>query len=195
MITVRSIGSPCLRSVLIVIGLVGPVCTYAQSADSTLTATSKFGRSDHSPTGALLRSAAVPGWGQSYNRQYYKVPIVLAALGGLTAIAINNHKEFKRYNRAYLYGVYIDEDPHPFQQYEADYLEFSGASTSALRSRRDLFRRNRDLTAIGLFVAYSLNLLDAYVSGHLFDFDVGEDLSSLHDITRSSLTMTLRLRL
>jgi hypothetical protein len=35
---------------------------------------------DHSPRGALWRAAAAPGWGQLYNRQYYKIPFVYAGL-------------------------------------------------------------------------------------------------------------------
>jgi hypothetical protein len=136
----------------------------------------------------------VPGWGQLYNRQPLKVPIVVAGLTGLTLLAIHNNNQFSRYNRAYLYGVYLGEDPHPFPDYQSEYEEFPGVSTSTLRSQRDGFRRNRDLTIIGIVVAYGLNVLDAYVSGHLFDFDVGEDLTSTHALSTPKMTMSLRFR-
>lgn len=151
-------------------------------------------RSAHSPTGALWRSAIVPGLGQIYNRQPVKAPIVVGALTGLVVLAVHNDNRFDTYNHAYLYGVYIDEDPHPFPQYEADYLRFPGVSTGALRSRRDAFKRNRDLTIIGIVVAYAFNLLDAYVSGHLVDFDVGEDLSVSDPLLRPGLSASIRYR-
>ncbi len=148
----------------------------------------------HSPTGALWRSAVLPGLGQTYNRQIFKVPIIAATLGGLTWLAIYNDGEFGRYNRAYLYSAYLNEDPHPFPQYEDDYAEFSGISSTALRSRRDSFRRNRDLTIIGIVVAYGLNVLDAYVSGQLVDFDVGEDLASSLGSGSGPIVVSVKLR-
>ncbi len=41
-----------------------------------------------SPRGAILRSLAVPGWGQYYNRQYFKAALAFGAEAGLVATAI-----------------------------------------------------------------------------------------------------------
>lgn len=166
--------------------------SHQANAQPLVDATSTTSR--HSPTGALWRSAVLPGLGQVYNHQLIKVPIIGAALGGLTWLAVHNDQEFNRYNRAYLYGAYINEDPHPFPEYQDDYAEFPGITTTALRSRRDSFRRNRDLTIIGIVVAYGLNVLDAYVSGQLVDFDVGEDLASSSQLGPGPLKVTMRLR-
>lgn len=130
------------------------------------------------PMGSLWRSAVVPGWGQVHNGQAYKVPFVLAGIGGLVALAVYNHNEFESLNEAYLYGVYMDDDPHPFPEYENSYLEYEGVSTSSLRAARDKHLRNRDLAIIGSVAFYALNVLDAYVNGHLVGFDVSEDLSA-----------------
>jgi hypothetical protein len=130
------------------------------------------------PVGALWRSAVLPGWGQAYNGQLYKTPIVLGLIGGMVGFAVYNDNLFDEYNEAYLYGVYLGEDPHPFPEYEDSYLKYPGVSTSSLRSRRDSHRRSRNLFLIGSVLAYGLNVLDAYVNGHLIGFDVGEDLSA-----------------
>ena len=138
---------------------------------------------DHSPRGALWRAASVPGWGQFYNRQYYKVPIVYAGLGGLAASAILVNRRYLLYRHSYLFLARQDDFPH----YEDDYLrlleelnipESRGPQlTEVFRSTRDNLRRNRDLLYIGVGLFYGLSILDAYVSAHLLDFDVGEDLS------------------
>ena len=141
---------------------------------------------DHSARGALWRAAAVPGWGQIYNRQYVKLPIVYAGLGGLAASAIFVNQRYLHYRHAYLF-IAPRTDGRAFPEYEDDYLrlleelnisESRGPQfTDAFRSTRDNLRRNRDLLYIGIGLFYGLSILDAYVSAHLLDFDVGEDLS------------------
>ena len=41
----------------------------------------------------------------------------------------------------------------------------------------DYYERNRDLSYIVTAVIYLLNIVDASVDAHLFDFDISEDLS------------------
>lgn len=147
---------------------------------------------DHSPKKALWRGFAVPGWGQVYNRQYYKVPFVYAGLAGLVYLATNSHSNYKLYQRAHRYkiseervqGGQIDENPYTqFRDQYEQVLRESGLPTDAdvpsrtLRSQRDAARQQRDLSIVGTAVFYSLTVLDAYVSAHLLTFDVGDDLS------------------
>src|ERR1044071_6936798 len=35
----------------------------------------------HDPRKATRRSAILPGWGQAYNREYWKIPLVYTAIG------------------------------------------------------------------------------------------------------------------
>jgi hypothetical protein len=154
---------------------------------------------DHSPRGALWRSAAVPGWGQVYNRQYYKLPFVyggLAALG-YTIYTMNQSYGLNQRGAIFARGQRLEnqgEDIPPpisdWPSYEADYAEVvrrAGGSTdnladlplspSQLRQQRDKFRRWRDLSIVGTGLFYALTLVDAYVSAHLLSFDVGGDLA------------------
>ena len=146
-------------------------------------------RDGHTPRGALLRSVAVPGWGQLYNRQYYKVPIVYAGLGLLAYLVVDRNSEYTLYRHAFLFKAWDEEvlnddaEVNPFPQFESDYAKLlareglNNISSSSLEPIRDSLRRNRDLSILGIGVVYALSTLDAYVSAHLLQFDISEDLS------------------
>lgn len=141
------------------------------------------------PRGALWRAAAVPGWGQIYNEQYVKLPFVYGGLAGFTAGAVFYTHRHRRWDRAFRYiraeelieAGDLDENPCPscVEEYNLvlEEVNLSSVSSSALRQNRDIFRRNRDLLYVGVGLWYGLTVLDAYVSAHLLDFDVGEDLT------------------
>jgi hypothetical protein len=95
------------------------------------------------------------------------------------------NREYLRYRHAYLY-IAPRTDGLEFPQYEDDYRRVVAGIPPGrqgpqlaphLKSNRDNLRRNRDLLYIGIGLFYGLSILDAYVSAHLLDFDVGEDLS------------------
>ncbi|MFW5955242.1 MAG: DUF5683 domain-containing protein [Rhodothermales bacterium] len=153
----------------------------------------------HSPEGALWRAAVLPGWGQVYNRQYYKLPFVYGGLAGVGYLAWSNHQSYTLYREAYWYAeprLWTDGSPD-YPEFESAYKRFlareglppdhelSPQEAAARRQRlapglrriRDDLRRNRDLLTIGVGLFYGLTILDAYVSAHLLDFDVGEDLA------------------
>lgn len=160
---------------------------------------------NHSPRGALWRAAALPGWGQVYNRQYLKLPFVYGGLGGLTYYAIRNHDRYVLHRRANQFVVGRNDNPdgeNPFAQYEAQYNEVidrfgQEVSAQVIRQQRDAYQRQRNLTIIGTGVFYALTIVDAYVSAHLLTFDVGEGLSM--DLgpgaMQPSVQATMRIRL
>lgn len=105
-----------------------------------------------SPWGAVLRSAVIPGWGQFYNESYWKIPVVWGFAGWFVYNWIDTNDEYLK-NRS----LYVSTN-------ENIYLR-----------RRDFYRDQRDNFAIYLALTYLLNLIDAYVDAHLFDFTVRED--------------------
>lgn len=119
----------------------------------------------------------MPGWGQIFNGQYYKLPFVYAGLGGIAAAAWYNNDRYLAYRRAYLYAV----DPARWPEYAEEATPFGNIIEAGqerlLREQRDAFRRNRDLFYIGFGLFYAFTVLDAYVNAHLLDFDVDENLS------------------
>lgn len=125
------------------------------------------------PDVAYMRAIVLPGWGQAYNRSYWKIPIVYAALGGAGYMIYNNQNLYQKYQRAYFYEV--DDDPNT-SKINVD-PAFVNITTEGLRGRRNDYRTTRDQSIIGFGLVYALQIVEAYVHAHLKYFDVGESLS------------------
>ncbi len=179
-----------LRTSTLCLTMLGITGTAIAQPDTTFSA-------DRRPQKALVR-ALMPGWGQLYNRQYLKIPLVYAGLGLIGAGAAYANGRYLRYRHAYLFTAREDDAGQPvFPEYARDYAlllsELGLPPESSLdaqeiarrrarlepqfRTQRDSFRRNRDLLYIGIGIWYGLTILDAFVSAQLFEFDVGEDLA------------------
>jgi len=126
----------------------------------------------HDPRKATLRSLIIPGWGQAYNREYWKIPIVYGALGTVAGIFIYNNTWYKRSKRAY--EIRINNDSAAFPSINPRLEAYPAQSLLILRNT---FRRDRDYSALWFIITWGLNIVDATVFGHLKDFDVSEDLS------------------
>src|SRR6478672_211544 len=57
--------------------------------------------SKHNPRTATLRSLILPGWGQAYNREYWKIPIVYGALAIPVSLYIYNNNYYQMTKFAY----------------------------------------------------------------------------------------------
>lgn len=117
----------------------------------------------------MLKSAIFPGWGQIENGQLWKAGIVYAGFGALiysTAFAQDNYNTYRE-----AYNKRIDDDTTTVDAF-ADRFE-----TETLRDLRDFYRRNRDLSYIGMGLLYIANVIDAFVYSHLTTFDISDDLS------------------
>lgn len=124
----------------------------------------------HSPFKATIYSAVLPGLGQAYNKKYWKIPIVYAGLGTTIYFISRNRSEYRRFRSAYL--AEIDDDP-------CTTSEFSDRNISpdAIRSTMQTYQGYLELSYIFAVVVYGLNIVDANVDAHLFNFDVSDDLS------------------
>lgn len=164
--------------------MLGALATPSRAQEDTTATSLVLTPNDHSPRGALIRAAILPGWGQIYNRQYYKLPFVYAGLGGFVYGVLYTNDRVRYYRRAYLYRAWEDLQPddNPYEHYIGTYndlVEQLGFEIDAepLKNQRNKFKRNRDLFVLGVGLFYGLTMLDAFVSAHLRDFDVGEDLT------------------
>jgi hypothetical protein len=118
----------------------------------------------HDPRKASLY-ALVPGLGQIYNRKYWKLPIVYAGFGTLGYFINWNQVRFKEFKQAY----------KDFPDYNLDYPY--PLSREQIERGMNYHRRYRDLSILGTFGFYILQIIDASVDAHLFDWNVGEDIS------------------
>lgn len=135
-----------------------------------------FGDSVKDPRAAVLYSAVLPGLGQIYNHQLWKVPILYAGIGATVYAIQFNQKEYSIFKKAYLFRT--DNDSATIDEFDpAYYQEQPLYTTDGLKILANYYRRNRDLSYIFLGIEYAINLLDAFISAHLFSFDVGDNLS------------------
>ena len=133
----------------------------------------------HSPRKAAIRSAIFPGWGQFYNKKYWKVPLAWAAVGIPIGLFVYNKNWYDR-TRYALTVVAEGNQNNPdilakvHQQLQP--LVRNGQTTSLLNYRSE-FRRNMDYSILFGLVLWGLNIVDATVDAHLRDFDVSDDIS------------------
>lgn len=124
----------------------------------------------HSVGKAAIYSAVLPGLGQAYNRKYWKIPIIYAGFTVIGYFVVTNDKEYDQFKEAYIYVANSDTVPTD-NPYVGKYTK------DQLKASMDFYRRNRDLSIIIGVVWYTLNILEAYVDAHFFDYDISDDLS------------------
>jgi Family of unknown function (DUF5683) len=134
------------------------------------------GKKKHSPQRATLRSAILPGWGQAYNRAYWKIPIVYAALG-ITGAVYNFNR--KQYNKAkFAYFTLLNNDTANFENVAPEFKNaVLNGNTYALQQYRNDVRKNVDYSVLFFIFFWGLNVVDATVDGHLKEFDISDNLS------------------
>jgi len=122
----------------------------------------------HSPKKASIFSAVCPGLGQAYNKKYWKIPVIYVGFGVLGYFAVTNNNEYKIYKEAY--NLRTDNDSTTIDNY-------SNYSADNLLTIKNYYRKNLELTVIISAALYILNIVDASVDAHLYDFDISDDLS------------------
>ena len=132
------------------------------------------------PRTATIRSAMVPGWGQVYNRQYWKLPLVAGAFAVNIYFIVRNDMRYHYYRNilgttyaggttstATTFKVPIYDDPASIREYNQDQLNNIVAG----------YRKNRDGSYLILLAVWAANIVDANVTAHLKTFDMTDDIS------------------
>jgi hypothetical protein len=157
----------------------------------------------HSPRKAAIRSALLPGWGQIYNKRYWKLPIIYGALGTTAYIFVYNLRTYKElkfaYSARYLAArpKYDPNNPNVRPPYRDSSLYNQLANRykvitniEAIKYGRDEFRRNMDYSVLVFLLFWGLNVIDASVDAHLRSFDVSPDLGLRFKAGYSDLART-----
>lgn len=165
------------------------------------------------PLRAIWMGAIIPGYGQIYNRSYWKLPIVYAGFVGCAYAISYTGGRYNDYKTAYR-DIYTDinagtvtEDPEKSyiailpEGYSLSYVGGANQWKSTLQSRQTEWRRYRDYSIVATIAVYALSLIDAYVDAQLFDFDISSDLSlhvepavykDFHNQTTAELGLAIR---
>ena len=133
------------------------------------------------PQRALWLALVIPGAGQIYNRKYWKLPIIYGGFMGCIYALTWNNMMYKDYSQAYL--DIMDSDPGT-----ASYNKFLHLGRTVtkdneerykqlFKSRKDKYRRWRDMSFFVMLGVYAISVIDAYVDAELSVFDISKDLS------------------
>ncbi len=132
---------------------------------------------NHSPHKAIMRSLMIPGWGQIYNHRWWKVPVIYTGLTLLgVAIVYNNtyYTEFLALSKYREFGT----TPAPTDKYYTQAILYQSLASQALYDATDSYRRDRDLCILGVFGAWGINVIDAYIDAKfIHSYSVDNNLS------------------
>jgi len=124
-----------------------------------------------SPARAAFYSAVLPGLGQAYNKKYWKIPIVYAAIGTGIYFYMDNSKYLDRYQEAF--KLRLSGRPDEFNGDDGN----PNVSTEGLIRAQEVLKKNKDLALFITIGLYALNIIEANVDAHLDDKAFNNNLS------------------
>ena len=115
---------------------------------------------------STLYSLLLPGLGQLYNGEFWKVPIYWGLMAGSLHFAVDNNTQYLRWKNAYNKATSDDPD-----------VEKPPQSAENCKYYRDAYRRMRDYSILAVAVSYLLQVIDANVFAYMQDFEVNDEIS------------------
>jgi len=138
------------------------------------------------PAKAAFFSALLPGAGQAYNKKYWKIPIVYAAIGTSIYAYTWNQKNYNIVRDEYKKRLANDPSLNP---------ELTRLSDDRLLTAQKGYQKNRDLSMLITAAFYILNIVDANVDAHLQQFNVNGKLTLRPEIQHNEFTYKQNLGL
>lgn len=119
------------------------------------------------PGRATLYSVLLPGLGQIYNGELFKVPIYWGGLLVSGHLLMNYNTNYKRFKR--IHNEATSGDPGVSSNVPID--------GETAKWYRDVYRRYRDYSILATVAVYLLQIIDANVFAYMHDFEVTDDIS------------------
>ncbi|RYZ92562.1 MAG: hypothetical protein EOP47_30200 [Sphingobacteriaceae bacterium] len=136
-----------------------------------------FPDSLHSPHKAVMRSLMVPGWGQVYNKKWWKVPVIYTGLGLLGSAVVFNQKYYSQFLSIAQYRR-RGAEPLPGAKYYQEFQDYAEAPDTFIESAVNGYRRNRDLSILGILGAWGIQMIDAYIDAKfIHSYTMDDNLS------------------
>lgn len=144
-------------------------------ADAIETVATKEAYDPLRPARAAFYGAILPGLGQAFNKDYWKLPLVYGALGStIYGVKINSDQaERARTALKDRFAGRIDE----FTVMNEDGTFREEVTDARLIDRQNFFQRRRDLFILISAGVYILQIVEANVDAHLSQYDVDDDLT------------------
>ncbi len=117
------------------------------------------------PGRATLYSLLLPGLGQIYNGEFFKIPIYWGGLMASVHFLTTNNLNYKRFKRIH------NEATTPDSGYNQN------ISAETAKWYRDVYRRYRDYSIVATAAVYLLQVIDANVFAYMHDFEVSDDIT------------------
>ena len=119
----------------------------------------------HLPGRATIYSLLLPGLGQAYNGEYWKIPLYYTGMVVSASLLVTNNTNYHRYKRIHNEAT------------SGDGTYDGPVSAQAALYYRNVFRRYRDYSIVALAGFYLLQVIDANVFAYMQDFEVSDDIS------------------
>lgn len=119
------------------------------------------------PGRAAMYSVLLPGLGQAYNGEYWKVPFYYSGLMVSGWLWYTNNVNYRRFKRIH------NEITNP----DIEYTGPSNITGETAKYYRDTYRRYRDYSIVATALVYLLQVIDANVFAYMHDFEVNDDIS------------------
>ena len=117
------------------------------------------------PAKATVYSILLPGLGQLYNGEFWKVPLYLGFMAGSIHFYVENSVQYKRWKWIHNQATADDVTERP------------PIAGDTAKHYRDVYRRYRDYSVLAILLSYVVQVVDANVFAYMQDFEVGDDIS------------------